>query len=92
MVKGSRAFTECRGYKESLNEVVMPRIQINFFPKVDPVKQTKYWAVSKEAAYYYVNISCLRKRRTSLLLARNKLKLSEGVEIDKDAEISLGHE
>ena len=70
----------------------MGRIEIDFFPKVDPMKQIKYWAVSKEAAYYYVNISCLRKRRPSLVLARNKLKLSESVEIDKNAEISLGLE
>ena len=56
------------------------------------MKQIKYWAVSKEAAYYHVNISCLRKRRPTLVLTRNKLKLSEGVEINKDAEISLGLE
>ena len=70
----------------------MGRIEIDFFPKVDPMKQIKYWAVSKEAAYYHVGISCLRKRRPSLVLARNKLKLSESVEIDKNAEISLGLE
>ena len=67
------------------------------FPKVDPMKQIlgfekKYWALSKEAACYHVNISCLRKRRPSLVLARSKLKLLEGDEINKDAEISLGLE
>ena len=31
----------------------MGRIEIDFFPKVDPMKQIKYWAVSKEAAYYH---------------------------------------
>ena len=62
-----------------------------FLPKVDPMKQIKYWAVSKEAAYYHVNISCLRKRRPTLVLARNELKLWEGVEINKAAEISLGN-
>ena len=56
-----------------------------FFPKVDHIKHIEYWAVSKEAAYYHVNIRCLRKRRPSLVLARNKLKLSEGVEIGQDA-------
>ena len=91
MVKRSGAISKCRGCKESLNEVVMGRIEIDFFPKVDPMKQIKYWAVSKEAAYY-VNISCLRKCRPSLDLASNKLKLSEGIENDKDAEISLGLE
>ena len=70
----------------------MGRIEIDFFPKVDPMKQIKYWAVSKEAAYYHVNISCLRKCRPTLVLTRNKLKLWEGVEINKDAEISLGLE
>ena len=49
----------------------MGRIEIDFFPKVDPMKQIKYWAVSKEAAYYHVDISCLRKRRPTLVLARN---------------------
>ena len=63
----------------------MGRIEIDFFPKVDPMKQIKYCAVSKEAAYCHINISCLRKRRPTLVLARNKLKLSEGVEIYKDA-------
>ena len=88
MVKRSGAISKCR-CKESLNEVVMGRIEIDFFPKVDPMKQIKYWAVSKEAAYYHVNKSCLRKRRPTLVLARNELKLSEGVEINKDAEILL---
>ena len=92
MVKRSGAISKCRGCKESLNEVVMGRIEIDFFPKVDPMKQIKYWAVSKEAAYYHVNISCLRKHRPTFVLARNKLKLSEGVEINKGAEISLGLE
>ena len=70
----------------------MGRIEIDFFPKKDLMKQIKYWAVSNEAAYYHVNISCLRKRRPTLVLTRNKLKLSEGVEINKDTEISLGLE
>ena len=56
------------------------------------MKQIKYWAVIKEAACYYVNIRFLRKRLPSLVLERNKLKLSEGVEIDQDPEISLGLE
>ena len=30
----------------SLNEVVMGRIETDFFPKVDLMKQIKYWAVS----------------------------------------------
>ena len=56
------------------------------------MKKVKYWTVSKEASYYHVNISCLRKHRPTLVLTRNKLKLSEAVEINKDAEISLGLE
>ena len=67
-------------------------MKLIFFPKVHPIKQIKYWAVSKEAAYYQVNISCSRKRHPALVLGRNKLKLSESVKIDKDAEISLGLE
>ena len=92
MVKRSGAISKCRGCKESLNEVAMGRIEIDSFPKVDPMKQITYWAVSKEAAYYHVDISRIRKRRPTLVLALSKLKLSEGVEIDKDAEISLGLE
>ena len=82
MIKRSGAISKCRGCKESLNEVVMGRIKIDFFPKVDPMKQIKYWIVIKETAYYHVNIRCLQKHCPSLVLARNKLKLSEGVEID----------
>ena len=81
--------SKSRGCKESLNEVVMTRIEIDFCPKVNPMKQSKYWAVSKDAGYYYVNISCLRTRRLTLALACNKLKLLEGVKINKHANISL---
>ena len=71
----------------------MGRIEIDFFfSKKDLMKQIEYWAVSNEAAYYHVNISSLRKRRPTLVLTHNKLKLSEGVEINKDTEISLGLE
>ena len=90
MIKRSGAISKCHGCKENLNELVMGRIEIDFFPKADPRKHIEYWAVSKEATYYHVSIRCLRKRRPSLVLARNKLKLSEGVKIDQDAEISLG--
>ena len=44
-------------------EAVIGRIEIDFFSKVHAMKQIKYWAVSKEAAYYHINISCLGKRR-----------------------------
>ena len=44
-----------------LTEVVMGTIETNFFPNVDPMKQIEYLAVSKEAAYHHVNMSCLRK-------------------------------
>ena len=91
MVKRSGAISKCRGCKDSLNEVVMGRIEIGFFPKADPMKQIKDWAVSKEAAYYHANISCLRKRRPTLVLARNQIKLWEGIEINNDAKISLGN-
>ena len=57
MVKLSGAISKCRGCKECLNEVVMGRIEIDYFPNEDPMKQIKYWAVSKEAVYYHVNIS-----------------------------------
>ena len=55
----------------------MVRIKIDFFPKVDPMKQIKYWTVIKETAYYHFNIRCLWKHRPSLVLARNKLKLTK---------------
>ena len=48
--------SKSRGCKESLNEVVMTRIEIDFCPKVNPMKQSKYWAVSKDAGYYYVKL------------------------------------
>ena len=55
LVKRSGAISKCCGCKDSLNEVVMGRIEIDFFPKADPMKQIKDWAVSNEAAYYHVN-------------------------------------
>ena len=84
MVKRSGAISKCLGCKESLNEVVMGKIKIDFFPKVDPLKQIKYWAVTKKAICYHVNVCRLRKRRPALVLARNKMKLSEGAEINKE--------
>ena len=57
-----------------------------------PESMSKTWVMSKEAAYHYVNISCWRKRRPSLILARNKLKLWEGLKTENDAAISLGLE
>ena len=48
MVKRSGAIRKCRGHKEGLNEVVMGRIEIDLFPKADPTKQSKYWAVAKK--------------------------------------------
>ena len=42
MVKRSGGISKCRGFKESLNEIVISRIEIVFFPKVDPMKQYKY--------------------------------------------------
>ena len=89
MVKRSGGISKCRGSKESLSEIVISRIEIVFFPKVDPMKQYKYQAVSKEAAYYHVNISCLRKRRQFQLQHAKKMNLFEGVEINEDAEILM---
>ena len=48
MVKRSEAISKCRGCKESLNEVAMGRIEIDSFPKVDPMKQITYWAVDDD--------------------------------------------
>ena len=42
MVKRSGAISKCCGCKESLNEVVIGRIEIDFFSKVDAMKQIKY--------------------------------------------------
>ena len=64
IVKRSGEINKYFGCKESLNEVLMGRIETEFFIKVDTMKQIKYWAVRKEAAYYHVRISCLRKRRS----------------------------
>ena len=41
--------------------------------------------MSEEVAYYHVYTSCSPKCRPILVLARIKLKSSEGVEINKDA-------
>ena len=42
MVKRSGAISKCRECKERLNEVVMGRIETDFFPKVDPMTEIKY--------------------------------------------------
>ena len=59
MVKRSGAISKCCGCKDSLNKVVMGGIEIDVFPKVDPMKQIKYWAVSKEAAVSKQQACCL---------------------------------
>ena len=42
--------SKCRGYKESLNEVVIGWVEIDFVLKVDPMKQYKCLAVRREAS------------------------------------------
>ena len=42
MLKCSGGTSKSHGCKESFNEVVIGRIEIDFFPKVDAMKQYRY--------------------------------------------------
>ena len=54
---------------EDLGEIILGRLELDFFPKVDHVKETKLWALSPDAGYYHPSINCLRKRRPGLSLS-----------------------
>ena len=52
--------SKCRGCKEELGEIILDRLELDFFSRVDHVKETKHWALSSDAVYYHPLINCLR--------------------------------
>ena len=68
LMKKSGNILKCRGCKEVLGEIILGRLELDFFLEVDHVKETKHLALSSDAAYYHPLINCLRKRRPGLSL------------------------
>ena len=81
--------SKCRGCKEELGEIILGRLELDFFPKVDHVKETKNWALLSDAAYYHPSINCLRKRRLALSLSPRGAKVDSSAKLDEELESVL---
>ena len=81
--------SKCRGCKEELREIILGRLELDFFPKVDHIKETKHWALSGDAAYYHPSINCLRKRRPGLPLSPRDVKVDSSTKLDEKLESIL---
>ena len=80
--------SKCRGCKEVLGEFVLGQLELNFFPKVDHVKETKHWAFSSDAVYYHPLINCLRKR-PGLSLGPRDVKVDSCTKLNEELEFML---
>lgn len=59
LIKTLASILKCRGCKEDLGQIIMGRLEFDFFPKVDHDKETKYWLLRSDAAYYHPSINCM---------------------------------
>ena len=50
-MKNSGSISKFRDCKEELREVILGRLELDFFPEVDHVKETKHLAFSSDATY-----------------------------------------
>ena len=64
-------------------------IRTELFPKVDHVKETKYRAVSSDAAYYHLLINCLGKRGPGLSLSPRDVKVDSSTKVDEKLQSML---
>ena len=80
---------KCRGCKEDLGQIIMGRLEFDFFPKVDHDKETKYWLLRSDAAYYHPSINCMWKRRSRPrdVNANRNTKLDEEMESMKKTSL-----
>ena len=88
-MKKSGNISKYRGCKEELGKIILDRLELNFFPKVDHVKETKHWTLSSDAAYYHPLINCLRKRRPGLSLSPRDVKVDSSTKLDEELESML---
>ena len=88
-MKKSGNISKCRGCKEEPGEIILGRLELDFFPKVDHVRETKHWTLSSDAAHYHPLINCLRKRRPGLSLSPRNVKVDSSTKLDKELESIL---
>ena len=88
-MKKSGNIWKCRGCKEQLGEIILGRLELDFFPKVDHVKETKHWALSSDAAHYHPSIICLRKRQPGLSLGPRDVKVDSSTKLDEEPKPML---
>ena len=88
-MKKSGNISKCRSCKEELGAIILGRLELDFFPKVDHVKETKHWALSSDAAYYHPFINCLRKRPPGLSLSPRDVKVDGSTKLDEELESML---
>ena len=67
----------------------MGRLELDFFPKVDHVKETKHWTLPSDAAYYDPSINCLRKRRPGFSLSPRDVKVDSSIKLEEELESML---
>ena len=89
LMKKSGNISKCRVCKEELGEIILGRLELDFFPKVDQVKETKHWALSSHAAYYHPLINCMRKRRPALSSTSRNVKVDSSTKLDEELESVL---
>ena len=89
LMKKSGNISKCRGCKEDWGEIVLRRLELDFFPKIDHVTETKHWALSSDAADYHPLINYLRKRRPGLPLSPRDVKVDSSNKLDKELESML---
>ena len=78
--------SKCRGCKEELGKNMLGRLELDFFPKVDHVKEMKHWTLSSGTAYYHLPINSLRKRRPGLSLSPRHVKVDSSTKLDEELE------
>ena len=88
-MKKSGNISKCRGCKEVLGEIILGRLELDFFSKVDHVKKTKHWALSSDVTHYHPLINCLRKGRPGLSLRPRDVKVDSSTKLDEELESML---
>ena len=89
LMKKSGSISKCRGCKEELGEIILDILELDFFPKVDHVKENKHCTLSSDASCSHPSINCLRKRRLGLSLSPRDVKLDSSIKLDEELESIL---
>ena len=83
LMKKSGNISKCNGCKEQLGNLVLGRIESDFFPMIQKDDNIKYWSPETSPKYYHPHQACLRKRRPELKLTRDDIKCDSGVTISE---------